>query len=126
MNRWFPALDRTAWINEHIDTSDTASFATTKENCMFLLVTALGSLAEDQSIGAAQSEESKVCILGAQIMMPAVILGGDIISVQCLILFGIYYAWQIQPPQSYNFVCMASLKLQFILFGYLPFQSDSK
>jgi len=88
---------------------------------MVLLVAALGSLAEDTSIGAPQSAVSQNCILSAQVMLPVVILGTDIIAVQCMILFGIYYLWVINPPQSYNFICMASMKLQFILFAYLFF-----
>ena len=88
---------------------------------MVLLVTALGSLAEDRSIGAPPSAVSQDCIYAAQVMLPVVMLGNDMDAVQCMILFSIYYLWTINPPQAYNCISMASMKLQLILYAYLFF-----
>lgn len=119
MNPYFPALERTSWINEHINVSDTHMLVPSTQNCMVLLVAALGSLAEDKSIGAPQSAFSLSCMMAAQIMLSVVILGTDMLAVQCMILFSIYYVWIINPAQAYDFICTASMKLQFILYPYL-------
>ena len=121
MNRYFPALERTSWIDEHIDFFDTELFAPTRKNCMVLVVTALGSLAEDKSIGAPQSALSLNCIFSAQVFLACVSLGSDMTAVHCLILFSIYYLWMINPRQSYNFLCMAAMKLQIVIYRYLSF-----
>jgi hypothetical protein len=88
---------------------------------MVLLVAALGSLAEDMSIGARQSALSVDCIMAAQVMLPVVILGTDMLAVQCMILLSIYYLWIVNPPQAYHCICMASMKLCFILYAYYLF-----
>jgi hypothetical protein len=121
VNPYFPALERTSWINEHINVFDAPVLAPSGQNCMVLLVAALGSLAEDRSIGAPQSAVCQNCMIAAQVMLPVVILGTDMIAVQCMILFSIYYLWIINPPQSHNFISVASMKLQIILSPYLFF-----
>ena len=88
---------------------------------MVLLVAALGSLAEDTSIGAPQSADSQNYIFLAHDMLPAVILGTDMTAVHCSILFSIYYLWIINPSQAHNCISMASMKLQMILSAYLSF-----
>lgn len=118
---WFPFLDRTAWINEHINCFDMPTLTASTDNCMALLVAALASLAEHPHIGGPQPSDSALCVLTAHNMLPAVVLGNDIKSVQCLILFGIYYIWIINPPQAFNFISMASMKIQFLLFAYLSY-----
>lgn len=121
-NPWFPFLDGTAWIDEHLNgfDFDTPTLTATSENCTVLLIAALGSLAEDQTIGAPQSAKCKECVY----MLSAVIDGNNLISVQCLILFCIYYLWVVDPPQAFKCIGMASDKIQDILSAYLPFQPD--
>jgi hypothetical protein len=121
VNPYFPALERTSWINEHINVLDAPSLPPTKRNCMVLLVAALGAIAQDKRIGAPQSADAHNCMITAQVMLPDVVLGIDITAVQCMILFSLYYLWVINPSQSYNCMSMASTKLQFILFAYLFF-----
>jgi len=100
---------------------DTRFLAPKCDNCVALLVIALASLAEDWRIGVPQAPLSQDCMLAAQVMLPAVVLGHDITAVYCLLLFGIYYNWIVQPPQAFNFMSMASMKLQFILVAYISF-----
>jgi hypothetical protein len=121
VNPYFPALEHTSWINEHINVFDSQMLFPSRPNCMVLLVTALGSLAEDRSIGAPQSIISQNCMSSAQGILSVVALGTDIIGVQCLILFSIYYLWIFNPSQSYYFISLASMKLQNILYAYLFF-----
>ena len=115
----FPFMDRTEWINEHINCFDTGQLLPTSDNCLALLVVSLASLAEDWNIGISQPLVSMDCMLAAQIMLPTVIFGHDITAVHCLLLFGIYYIWVVHPPQAFNFISMAALKAQFLLFRYL-------
>jgi len=112
-------MDQTEWINKNINCFDTSQLLPTSENCLALLVVSLGSLAEDWSIGSSQPLVSLDCMLAAQTMIPTVVFGHDIVSVQCLLLFGIYYIWIANPPQAFNFISMASLKTQCLLFRYL-------
>ena len=104
VNVWFPFLERTQWINEHINVFDPPTLAATRDNCLALLVASLGSLAENQSIGFPQSAESQTCMLAAQVMLPAVDLGNDLVAVQCLILF-----WYFKNVDNVDIV--------FIIFG---------
>jgi len=112
-------MDRTEWINENINRFDTSQLLPSSDNCLALLVVALGSLAEDWSIGISQPLVSVNCMVEAQHMLTTVGFGHDITSIQCLLLFGIYYIWIVHPPQAFNFISLASLKIQFLLFGHL-------
>jgi hypothetical protein len=62
------------------------------KGCMVLMILALGSLAENNGLNAQASSESQFFAQVALSMLPDVIIGMDLISVHCLILFRYLYS----------------------------------
>lgn len=97
--------------------------------CMFLMLMALGSMAENESIenGLFLAEEYASPAFS---MMPVVMFDGSLAAVHCFILYrygkfpmcltpSIYLGWVLKPATAFNFVCHASVKIQQIIYWYL-------
>ena len=83
------------------------------------MVLALGSLAMNDQIEPMQNWAAEYA-QPAFSLLPAVILQNDLTAVHCLILFSIYYMWLVKPAHVFNFIGMASMKIQHLVHWYVP------
>ena len=91
---------------------------------MVLMVLALGSLGQNDEIQPLQNWAAEYA-QPAFSMLPTVVMENDIVAVQCLILFrfiqqsftypSIYFMWLVKPAHMYNFIGMASMKIQHLV-----------
>ena len=96
--------------------------------CLFLLIMALGTMAEDENARGRNWAEKYA--QPAFAMLSPVMISNDLVSAQCLILLAytdfssstdsrIYFMWLIKPTQAWNFICYASNKIQNLLYWYI-------
>ncbi|KAL4932598.1 fungal specific transcription factor domain-containing protein [Aspergillus undulatus] len=104
---WYPVLH--ADFTRHFFESNAAGFPYSTKSCLFLLVASIESFGDDRP----QSSRYEAALS----MMPIVIQESSLTSVQCLILFSIYYACLLQPRQAYEYIQAAFLKVQPFLKG---------
>jgi len=103
----------------------------TSEYCMFMLLMALGSLAETQQRWGTKQQWAEKWAQPAFSMIPKITMENDLTAVHCLILFrywrlgqfaemsSLYHMWILNPAHAYNMICLASDKLQRILERFL-------
>jgi hypothetical protein len=120
VHAWFPILDPTTTRQRFANPRP--SFST--EYCMFLMMLALGSIAQNDTIynWAPQYAEPALS------MLSVVTAQNDITAVQCLILIrylflhdkdlivSIYYSYLVKPAQVFNYIGIASLKIQHLIY----------
>ncbi|KAB5575537.1 hypothetical protein GE09DRAFT_1184547 [Coniochaeta sp. 2T2.1] len=87
------------------------------ETCLVLAVAAVGALVQhDHALGAPGSDNSSKFYQEAAVAsLPAVLVSGSIESVQSLFLLSLYYCCLSKPCQAYDYVVIASLKVQNLL-----------
>ncbi|KAK5173248.1 uncharacterized protein LTR77_001929 [Saxophila tyrrhenica] len=87
------------------------------ESFLSLVVTAVGVAAsQDFAFGSATSDASAVNFVDAAMSsLPDVVVDSGLISVQCLLLLSIYYCCTLQPCRAYDYVVIASLKVQNLM-----------
>ena len=84
-------------------------------SCLVLLVAAIGSIAEYQSLKVAyEVRPDSRYINRALCMLPSVLAEFSLASVQCLVLLSIYYSLLVRPCQAHEYILMASSKAQAI------------
>lgn len=115
---WYPILH--ANITGQFMHAVVNSFPDSPDSCLALLILAIGSLVSYESISQAiRDRPDAAYIEAASAMVSTVLLDNSITSVQCLILFSIYFACLMRPCHSHDFIVMASSKVQSILKRYL-------
>lgn len=57
-------------------------------------------------------------------MLPIVLQEDSVVSIQCLMLLGIYFACRMQPRQSYEYIRIASFRMQSLLRRYVSHLSN--
>ncbi|KAL5050886.1 hypothetical protein BDW71DRAFT_79843 [Aspergillus fruticulosus] len=102
VHRWYPILH--ADFSRHFFESNASNFPYSAKSCMSLLVAAIASLDGDRR----QSPHHEAALS----MIPIAIQESSVTSVQCLILFSIYYACLLQPRKAYEYIQAAFLKIQ--------------
>jgi hypothetical protein len=86
VHSWYPFLDRVYWNQHYVNAFEFSKHPTSDSvHCMILMVLALGYLAQDDRLDS--DIEAHEFTEPAFAMLPAVILGNDVTSAQCLILF---------------------------------------
>lgn len=119
---WFPILDPTT--TRYRLTVLRPDFGST-EHCMFLMILALGSIAQNDKVHNWASQYASPALS----MLSVVCAKNDITAVQCLILIrltyfpqhlisSLYYSYLVQPAQVFNYVGIASLKIQHLVYWY--------
>ena len=86
------------------------------------MVLAVGSLARNDRLE--NESEAAEYVRYAFALLPAVILDNDVVSVQCLLLFCLYFLWRLKPAQAWNFINIASSKIQQIYYSRLHAQPE--
>ncbi|RDL40565.1 Uncharacterized protein BP5553_00544 [Venustampulla echinocandica] len=89
------------------------------ESCLVLLVAAIGLLAQEtvQNSGLNGRADSSY-FEAALASLPTVISDCGLTSVQCLVLFSIYYCCRLRPCQAHDYSLIASFKVQNLLKGF--------
>ncbi|KAK4118345.1 hypothetical protein N657DRAFT_667222 [Parathielavia appendiculata] len=91
------------------------------ESCLVLSVAAVGALAQDDyalRAGTLSSDcrtDSELYFEAATASLPAVLVDDSIESIQSLVLLSIYYCCLSRPCQAYDYVMIASFKVQNLL-----------
>lgn len=87
------------------------------DSCLVLLVAEVGTLVQNNSSSAASSamSSSGLYLEAAMASLPKLLLDTSITAVQCLILLSIYYCCRLKPCQAYEYIMMASFKVQNLL-----------
>ncbi|KAL5000432.1 hypothetical protein BDV10DRAFT_200151 [Aspergillus recurvatus] len=105
VHQWYPVLhsDFTLQFFE----SSAAGFPPSAKSCLSLLVASIASLGD--------TPRQTSYYEAALSMVPIVIGEFSVTSLQCLVLFSIYFAGLPQPRQAYEYIQAAFLKLQAVL-----------
>jgi hypothetical protein len=90
--------------------------APSSETCLALLVAAIGSLAQNDIFAGSRRERYDTAYFEAACTsLPIVISDCSVTSVQCLVLFSIYYCCLLKPCQAHDYSLIASFKAQNLL-----------
>ncbi|KAL3472379.1 hypothetical protein BJX99DRAFT_235642 [Aspergillus californicus] len=120
---WYPILHED-YTDEFLQTI-ASFFPPSPGSCLALLVLAIGSIVECESVvHALQSRPETIYIQAAMEMLPHVLSDSSLRSTQCLLLFSIYHLCYAQPCQAHDFVAMASYKLQNSLLNDFSMEND--
>ncbi|KAL4916409.1 hypothetical protein BDW62DRAFT_218758 [Aspergillus aurantiobrunneus] len=115
VQRWYPVLDRDFTLQCFEPTS--ASPSSTK-SCLSLLVASIALLGDDQLRSSYFD--------AALSLLPVVFQEYSITSIQCLILFSIYYASLLQPRHAYDYIQAAFLKVRPAIKGAFLTEDSSE
>ncbi|KAJ5424689.1 hypothetical protein N7445_010662, partial [Penicillium cf. griseofulvum] len=124
IHTWYPIL-HADYTEEFIQTI-TSCFPTSIASCVTLLVLAIGCVVECKSVvDALRIRPEAIYIEAAMKMLPCAFADSGPRSAQCLLLFAIYHLCYGQPFQAYDFVAMASYKLQNYIINELDADNDA-
>lgn len=111
---WYPIL-RPGFSEQYLGIIS-GSLAPSPESCLVLLVAALGSTAQTAMIGGSRNDAGDTPYFEAALAsLPAIISDCSVTSVQCLVLFSIYYCCLMKPCQAHDYALIASFKVQNLL-----------
>lgn len=117
VHTWYPIL-HADYTEEFIQTI-TSCFPKSVKSCLTLLVLAIGCVVECEFVvDSLRSRPEALYIEAAMKMLPCAFAHSGPRSAQCLLLFAIYHLCYGQPFQAYDFVAMASYKLQNYIIKY--------
>lgn len=87
------------------------------DSCLVLLVAATGVLVQRDISRETSVPANTACpyFEAAMTSLPSLLVDTTIIAVQCLILLSIYHCCLVKPCQAYEYVMMASFKVQNLL-----------
>jgi hypothetical protein len=108
---WFPIIEPNFGDTvQNVLDENVSPSATT---CLVMTVAAIGEIVglSNSTTITIDQPESKY-IQSALSMLPMVMLASDITSVQCLVMFSIYFYCLFKPLRAHDFVLMASMKAQ--------------
>ncbi|KAL6232697.1 hypothetical protein BDW75DRAFT_232590 [Aspergillus navahoensis] len=111
IHTWYPILH--AEFTDEFIQSIASCFPPSAGSCLTLLVLAIGSVLECESIAdALRRRPEALYIQTAMEMLPDVFADSSPRGAQCLLLFALYHLCYAQPCQAHDYVAMASYKLQ--------------
>lgn len=87
------------------------------ESCLALLVLAIGTAVQNDAFDndALRTGSGASYFEAALASLPLVINECTVTSVQCLILFSIYFCCLLKPCQAHDYILIASFKVQNLL-----------
>ncbi|KAK9321542.1 hypothetical protein V1517DRAFT_326166 [Lipomyces orientalis] len=125
IHTWYPILH--PGFSDQFFQAIAGSFHNSTDSCLVLLVAAIGSLAESDSVMAAlEARPDAPYIESALSMLPTVLVECSLRSLQCLVLFSVYYCCLVKPCQAHDYALMASFKAQNILKSQLYVDNAEK
>lgn len=109
---WFPILHPR--FRELYLSVISGSLPASAESCLVLIVAAIGFLPDVGSLH--HSDRLDINYANAALeMLPVVLVECTVTSVQCLTAIAVYYCCLVRPIQAYDYVLIASLKIQTLL-----------
>ncbi|KAK5225497.1 hypothetical protein LTR47_009344 [Exophiala xenobiotica] len=106
---WFPILN-VAYQNVFLTIID-GSLPPSPETCLALIITALGSLVDPHEDDAGHFTYSELAFG----MLSTVLVEYSVVAAQCLFFIAVYYSCLCKPLQAYEYVSIASLKIQTLV-----------
>lgn len=116
IHSWYPILPL-AFSEQYFKTLS-GTLAPSAESCLSLLVAAVGCVVQDEELssGGDLHERSDLVFFEAALAsLPIVISECSLVSVQCALLFAIYYCTLMKPCQAHDYSLIASFKIQNLL-----------
>lgn len=107
---WYPIFDKHSFEEQYLLASSSEPLVHSTRSALCLLVSAIGVLAIN--LGQGSDDDSRDYAVHAFQMLHIVISDNTLTGVQCLILYSIYHLLSFKPTQAYNYVTMASYKIQ--------------
>lgn len=107
---WYPCFHPS--VTNRLFEMNSSCFPPSTESCSCLLVASIAL-----TLSKAQSDSAH--FQAAVSMLPIVLQEDSMVSIQCLMLLGIYFACRIQPRQSYEYIRIASFRMQSLLRRYV-------
>ncbi|KAL2812630.1 hypothetical protein BJX63DRAFT_241009 [Aspergillus granulosus] len=121
---WYPLLH--AEFTDEMILAVTSGFTPSVSSCLALLVLAIGSVVELESIlDALERHPEERYIHAAMDMLPCIFADSSPQSAQCLLLFAVYHLLYGRPWQAHDNVAMASFKLQEYLTNQVEIGHDT-
>jgi hypothetical protein len=110
---WYPILGfklREDLLNVQI------SPTVASERCLYLIVVAIGSLAQYDSLQEALRQRPDALWMEKALgLLPTVLLESSVKALQCLIFLSIYYLCLVKPCQAHDYILIASIRAQDLL-----------
>ncbi|OAA54565.1 Zn(2)-C6 fungal-type DNA-binding domain protein [Niveomyces insectorum RCEF 264] len=118
VHSWFPILSPR--FRETYLAVMSGALPPATESCLALIVTAIGCLPDAAGLAASSSSPPSSSMARPDLsyanaaleMLPVVLAECSITAVQCLLTLSLYYCCTVQPMQAYDYVLIASLKIQ--------------
>lgn len=86
------------------------------ERCLYLILGAVGSLAQYDSLTVALRERPDTRLMDeVQLLLPIVIIESSLTALQCLIFLSTYYLCLVKPCQAHDYILIASMRAQTLL-----------
>ncbi|KAK4943684.1 hypothetical protein LTR10_016781 [Elasticomyces elasticus] len=106
---WFPILN-VAYQNVFLTVID-GSLPPSPETCLALIIAALGSLVDPHKDDGGHLTYSELAFG----MLSTVLVEYSVVAAQCLFFIAVYYSCLCKPLQAYEYVSIASLRIQTLL-----------
>ncbi|RHZ63544.1 hypothetical protein CDV55_103181 [Aspergillus turcosus] len=119
IHSWYPILPL-AFSEQYFKTLS-GTLAPSAESCLTLLVAAVGCVVQDEELssrGDLHERSDLVFFEAALASLPIVISECSLVSVQCALLFAIYYCSLMKPCQAHDYSLIASFKIQSLLKSF--------
>jgi hypothetical protein len=113
IHSWYPILSLRL-RDKLFNTGDLPKSAS--ERCLYLILVAIGSLAQYDSLPAALRERPDAPLMEeALLLLPTVLLESGPTALQCLIFLSTYYLCLVKPCQAHDYILIASMRAQNLL-----------
>jgi hypothetical protein len=116
IHSWYPILPLA--FSEQYFHILSGTLVPSAESCLALLVAAVGCVVQDEEMrsrGDLHERSDLVFFEAALASLPIVISECSLVSVQCALLFAIYYCSLMKPCQAHDYSLIASFKVQNLL-----------
>lgn len=117
MHIWFPIL-HPRFREQYLRVINGGALPTSAESCLVLIVAATGFLPDVGSLHSSARLDIG-CANAALEMLPLVLVECSVTAVQCLVGIALYYCCSVRPLQAYDYVLIASSKIQTLLKSWV-------
>jgi hypothetical protein len=114
IHTWYPILSLRVRENLLSNTGDLPRISS--ERCLYLILMAIGSLAQYESLSAALRERPDAPLMEeVLLLLPTVLLENSLTALQCLIFVSTYYLCLVKPCQAHDYILIASIRARNLL-----------
>lgn len=113
IHTWYPILSHR--LREKLSNTEDLP-RSSSERCLYLILMAIGSLAQYESLPVALRERPDAPLMEeVLLLLPTVLLESSLTALQCLIFVSTYYLCLVKPCQAHDFILIASMRAQNLL-----------